>query len=109
MLRFAIPFMLAAFTTSKSGFVNRLLKNADCGLFKNVQMRGAQKIDERRRIYRYVEREGDQVQRSRWGFFNSLYLLLVEPFNKPARLDLPRNLVRDELFRIGVLRRGNCG
>jgi hypothetical protein len=46
------------------------------------------------------------VQRSRWGFFNSLYLLLVKSFNKPARLDLPRNLVRDELFRVGVLRRG---
>jgi Protein of unknown function (DUF3574) len=36
-------------------------------------------------------------------------VILVEPFNKPARLDLPHNLVRDELFRIGVFRRGNCG
>jgi hypothetical protein len=36
-------------------------------------------------------------------------LLLVEPFDEPARLDLPRDLVRDELFWIGVLRRRNRG
>src|SRR5262245_65761846 len=42
-------------------FVNRLLKNADCGLFKNVQMRGAREIDERRSIYRYVEARGSSA------------------------------------------------
>ncbi len=36
-------------------------------------------------------------------------LLLVQPFNKTARFDLPRDFVRDELFWIGVLRRRNRG
>src|SRR5262245_65564842 len=35
-------------------------------------------------------------------------LILVELFDEPARFDLPHNLVRDELFRIAVLRRGHC-
>src|SRR4030095_16437459 len=35
-------------------------------------------------------------------------VILVEPLDETARLDLPRNLVRDELFRIGVPRRGHC-
>jgi hypothetical protein len=43
-----------------------------------------------------------------WWLLAFLPLLLVEPFDKPACLDLPRDLVRDELFRIGVLRRRNC-
>src|SRR5207237_10717026 len=34
-------------------------------------------------------------------------LVLVESFDESAPFDLPRNLVRDELFWIGVLRRGH--
>jgi hypothetical protein len=47
------------------------LKNPDFSLFKNVQMRGAREIDERRRLLiRWSE--AIEAQRSRWAFFNSL-------------------------------------
>ena len=114
MLRFAIPFMLAAFTTArvfckqtieKRG-LRAVQKRPDARRARNRSFGGVYPEHGRRTqdrlggsVFTDTLKRGDQVQRSRWGFFNSLYLLLVNSFNKPARLDLPHNLVRDELFR----------
>ena len=36
----------------------------------------------------------------------AFFLLLIQPFNEAARFDFPRDPIRDELLRIGVLRSG---
>ena len=84
--------------------VCKQLKNPEVRLFKKVQMRGARRSMSGG-VLLYVDAKSIERNEPRWAFFNSL-LFFVEPFDKPARFDLPRDLVRDELLRIGVLRRG---
>jgi hypothetical protein len=45
------PTVFQLLNPSARAKLNKLLKTSDSSLFKKVQMRGARKIDERRRIY----------------------------------------------------------
>ena len=79
---------------------------------KSVPVLALDRIDEcvetlpRRRIEMQSKANRSHSFRAFWLLAFSP-LVLVEPLDEPARFDLPRNLVRDELFRIGVLRRGH--
>ena len=58
-------------TVQRTDYSSRVLKKASCRLLKKIQMRGARKIDERRRTYSRCS-EAIERQRSIWVFFSSL-------------------------------------